>query len=64
MADVISFPLLAGRLPRRLVNDGWWLARHPNQPPAEISPFPVRQRRRCNVIPFPIAHRQRKASDD
>lgn len=64
MADVISLPLRAQRLPRRLVNDGWWLARHPDQLSAEVTPFPVRSQRLCNVVPFPISRRQRKARDD
>jgi hypothetical protein len=64
MADVISLPFRAKRLPRRLLNDGWWLTPHPAHPPAEIAPFPVHGRRLCNVIPFPIAHRQRKACDE
>jgi hypothetical protein len=61
MADVISLPLRRRLLPPRLVNDGWWLARHPS---ADVTPLPVRGRRLCNIIPFPIARRRRKASDD
>jgi hypothetical protein len=64
MADVISIPVRAQRLPLRLVNDGWWLARLPDHPSAELVPFAVRDQRPCNLIPFPIARRPRKARDD
>jgi hypothetical protein len=41
MAKIISLPIRRPRLPRRLVNDGWWLETPPT---------------RAHVIAFPKPH--------
>jgi hypothetical protein len=38
MAKIISLPIRRPRLPRRLVNDGWWLETPPT--PASVIAFP------------------------
>jgi hypothetical protein len=40
MANIITLPLRRSRLPRRLVNDGWWLESPPARP--SVIAFPKR----------------------
>ena len=40
MAEIITLPFLTSRLPRRLLNDGWWLESKPARP--TVVAFPAR----------------------
>jgi hypothetical protein len=40
MAEIITLPFRRSRLPRRLLNDGWWLESKPARP--TVVAFPKR----------------------
>ncbi len=49
MAKIIPFPYRRPRLPRRLLNDGWWLESKPARPAAIA--FPTRKLSRPGIKP-------------
>jgi hypothetical protein len=40
MAEILTLPFRRSRLPRRLLNDGWWLESKPARP--TVVAFPAR----------------------
>jgi hypothetical protein len=53
MAKIITLPFRQSRLPRRLLNDGWWLESKPARP--VVVAFPARELSR----PKPGVHPKR-----
>jgi hypothetical protein len=51
MAEIITLPFRRLRLPRRLLNDGWWLESKP-APPTVVA-FPARDLSRPKPDPHP-----------
>jgi hypothetical protein len=41
MAKIISVQFKRSRLPRRLLNDGWWLESKPARPSVIVFPQPI-----------------------
>ena len=65
MAKIIPFPVPNRRLPRRLVNDGWWLVVAPERPSTrrdhgtrDAAAKPIR------LLPSPPAIKRSPADDD
>ncbi len=52
MAEIVNFPLRT-RLPRRLLDDGWWLAREGEKPSTTSRTRPVGRRARVILFPAP-----------
>jgi hypothetical protein len=51
MAKIITLPFRRSRLPRRLLNDGWWLESKPARP--TVVTFPARDLSKPKPGPHP-----------